>query len=219
MTKRKDTITINRLIIELAKANNWLSRNDLKERTGKPIKTLKMYLDNDLINLIELQDFTEYVKRNTGQGKALITKYKLKNGLDNLLAVFRYLKDKKYQKELMATDYYKSLIPEIESKLSGHIDYIPKKYDTLLELKCGNNEPDYILQPIPAYKSKEKCLNKLLNLSPSAALNILETIKDMEVMYPKYCIHLHELDRLVLNDISDGIIKGSEYQNDDQGWL
>lgn len=116
MSGVKDSTEINNIIIELAKANDWLSRNDLKLKTGNSYPTIKNYIKKYIIHLVDTKDFPEYVDRNTGKGKTNIEKYKLKPGLDNLLTVFNYLNDKKVIKELMQTGYYKSLILEIEHK-------------------------------------------------------------------------------------------------------
>lgn len=116
MTKLKDSEAINKIIIELAKENNWLSKENLREKTKKGIQTIKNYLKNDINNLIETKTFIEKVARNTGKGDTAIEKYKLKLGLDNLLTIFNYLNDKNYQKQLMQTDYFKSLISDIKHK-------------------------------------------------------------------------------------------------------
>lgn len=134
MTKFKNSNAICLIILELAKANNWLSRADLKQKTGKEIQTIKNYLKNDISHLIEAQNFIEDVNRNAGKGKTNIEKYKLKPGLDNLLAVFDYLDashyyldDKQLQKELIRTDFFKNQIPEIFDKMLTDF-YINKEF-------------------------------------------------------------------------------------------
>lgn len=128
MTGIKDKQALNNLIIELAKANDWLSRDDLRKITGKPIKTIKLYLQKDLFNFIDTKDFIELVNRNTGQGKILIEKYKLKSTPENLLAVFEYIETKKCLKKLMQTDYYKSFIPYIEKKAKEDFCFTDSDY-------------------------------------------------------------------------------------------
>lgn len=119
MAKKEDKEAISSLIIILAKANNWQSREDLKEKTSKPIKTISQYLHKYIPNLIEEKGFIEKRHRRTGEADTLVKKYKLKNGLDNLLAVFDYLDNKKYQKEILQTVYFMSLIPDIETKIKS----------------------------------------------------------------------------------------------------
>lgn len=137
MTKFKDSEAINNIIIEMAKSNNWVSRNDLIAQTGKVGPTIINYLENDISGLIEINntDFFENVKRNTGTAKTLVIKYKLKSGLDNLLAIFNFIEDKNDLKGLMQTDYYKALIPEIEKKCKNEFKKVKNDHKVSKSVK------------------------------------------------------------------------------------
>jgi hypothetical protein len=209
MTKLKDSTTINSIILELAKADSWMSRDDLKQKTGKQIQTIKNYLKNDISNLIDTEDFKEYVNRNKGKGKTAIEKYKLKSGLDNLSAVFNYIHDEKAIKLLMQTDYYKNFIPEIESKISNYIKYVPENKDV--------DEPITLSFMLLSYATtKELFLKKILNMSPSATSYILNYIKQSEDVifkahFSNIRINSNFLITYVVFDFTAGIIKGTEW--------
>lgn len=173
MTKQKDMAAINNLILEMSKVNNWLSRDDLAQKTGKSYPTIKNYVKNEIAHLIDTQDFIEYVDRNTGKGKATIEKYKLKPNLDNLLAVFNYLNDKNIIKELMKTKFYRNQIFDIQDKVLKVINNTDN-----ISLQSRSNIFSNILPPSP-YNidniSLQSALNKIVSLSPSAVLYILTT--------------------------------------------
>jgi hypothetical protein len=177
MAKFKDTI--NRIIIELAKAD-WLSRDDLKQRTGKEIQTIKNYIKKDISDLIDTKDFIELVNRNTGKGKTTIEKYKLKSGLANLLAVFNYFNDKKWQKELMHTDYYKNFIPYIDERAREFFRFTDNDHlffdnpdAKILRYVCLNFSPstvDFILKAKVDEKNENLFQRLLAETSPGKLL-------------------------------------------------
>jgi hypothetical protein len=117
MSGIKDKDKIKAMLIELAKEKNYVSRENLASEIGVSYGTIKNYA-KDVHELIDIDNPKEYVQRNKGKGLTTIEKYSLKPGLDNLLAVFDYIDDKKLQKQLMQTEYYKTLIPEIKTKIT-----------------------------------------------------------------------------------------------------
>ena len=206
MTGKKDKPALNNLIIELAKANDWLSRDDLKEITGKPVKTIKVYLQKDIFNFIDTKDFIELVNRNTGQGKTNIEKYKLKSGLDNLSSIFNYLNDKNYQKQLMQTDYYRNLIPEIKEKskidfkLNDHTSHnLFKIYEIKRIVSGALNSPT-------AVNFLLKVNNEILE---KAQIEVQKSFKDAS--YKKMDSFIMILIGLTYSDMIDEIITPSEY--------
>jgi hypothetical protein len=195
MTKRKDTIAINNSIIELAKANDWLSRDNLKERTGKPIKTIKEYLQKDLFNFIDTKDFTELVNRNTGRGKTNIEKYKLKSAPENLLAIFDYLETKQYQKRIMQTDYYKNFIPYIDKTArelflfkdsdNEYYDHPDSKILTDITFKLSPSAVNFILRGNVDKKNEELFRILLAEEPPSKLLLMIFSTLLMADVYEK----------------------------------
>ncbi len=123
------------MIIEIAKNDNWLSIKNLKELTGKGTPTITNYIKKDISGLLESQDFIEYVargKEGKGKGKTAIEKYKLKPGLDNVLAALDILDDKT-KREFLKTKYYQDHAPLIADKLKCCINYYNKAaFDTIL---------------------------------------------------------------------------------------
>jgi hypothetical protein len=208
MTKKEDKEAISNLIIGLAKANNWKSREDLKEKTGKPIKTINQYLNKYIFNLIENKGFIEKRHRRTGEADTLVKKYKLKSDLDNLLAVFEYLNDRKYQKELMETDYYKSLIPKIKVKVKADFRFNRSRFDTKLF----------------KYHKVRRVIDAALNNSPTAVNFLLKVNNDIlekaqaevqklikDASYKRLDTFIWSLSGFTLHDMVDNIITQKDY--------
>lgn len=118
MTKgRSKNIELRKaVIIELAKANDNKSIPELSILTKIPFETIDNILkEKDISILIDKSHKKIQISTKTGYREAY--KYKLKPCLDNLLAVFKYLGNRKYQKEIMQTAYFKNHIPFILEKL------------------------------------------------------------------------------------------------------
>lgn len=141
MAKQKDVIALNRMILELAKSDLLTSREELKERTHKPITTIKRYMHNDLKKFVEIKHVQELVNRgkkskkegrgeDEGKGITSIEKYKLKPGLDNLLAIFNLITDETTKEDLIHTNYFENQKPLIINKLKELIK-IPDDFERL----------------------------------------------------------------------------------------
>ncbi len=199
MTKFKDSEEINKIIIEMAKSNNWVSRNDLKAQTGKGIQTIKNYLQKYISGLIDTKDFTEKVARNKGEGKTIIEKYKLKSSLDDLLAIFNFIENKNDLKQLMQTDYYRSFIPEIGKKAKEDFRF---------------TDSDYQIFEIPMLK---EFYYMGIKYSPSFAYILLKTKSDISEFFekvsafPPSMIIYYILYGVLFYDAIEGIIDEEDF--------
>jgi len=130
--KTKDPELRKNVIIELAKANGQKSIPELSTLTHIPFETIDNILkEKEISILIDKSDEKIPIITKTGPREAY--KYRLKSSLDNLLSIFNYLNDKNWKKQLMQTDYYKTLIPEIKKK--AKVDFKLNDHESQTQFK------------------------------------------------------------------------------------
>ncbi len=202
MTKQTDSKAITGLIIEMAKTNDWISRNELEKKIKKPQKTIISYLEKDknISNLIEKDNHSFFVsvKRRTGSAETVIIKYRLKPGLDNLAAIFNFLNDRNLIKELMNTPFYVGLIPEIKSKFEAGLpqNHINKQCSLFICLVIKNS-PSATRFIINNKVTQNNDLKDYFNKLP---LNLKRTAKNPNVLL------IMIVQGLLFTDIAEGII-------------
>lgn len=199
MTNRKNTKFRKEVILELAKDNDYKSISEISNSIKIPFETIDNYLkEKDINNLIEYKS----INKVTATGPRLTKVYKLKPNLGNLVTIFDYLNNRQYIKELMQTNHYKNLLPDIANKAKNDF---------------GNlNENDKI-----SSETKLKPFFEMsLNLSPSSVVFILkynkERLKNNEAIKKLYPIGIDLrsfimiLTGLTMNDLIEETIKEEE---------
>lgn len=199
MSNRKNTKLRKEVILELAKDNDYKSISEISNSIKIPFETIDNYLkEKDINNLMEYKS----INKVTATGPRLTKVYKLKPNLGNLVTIFDYLNNRQYIKELMQTNHYKNLLPDIANKAKNDF---------------GNlNDNDKIFS-----EPKVKPLIEMsLNLSPSSVIFILKYNKEhlannesIKKIYPNgidISSFFMILTGLTMNDLIETTIKEEE---------